>query len=100
MMLNFKSYLVVILDADYKYFPSSPAGDLGGFNEKGTCCINAENPFFRPHGRKSICDSRASILMLRQLHSFPYSGELYISFFKKRVKLTIFFRFSREKTSI
>ena len=87
----------MILNADYKKLPSPPVVELVGFKEKGTYCINAENPFPRPHDRKILWISRASILMLRQFHSFPYSGDLYISSFKKASKTNDIFHVFKSK---
>ena len=54
--------------------------------------MHAANPFSRPHDRKFIFNSRASILTLRQCHSFPYKGFLYISSLNLARKTnTIFF---------
>jgi len=73
--------------------------ELVGFKEKGTYCINAENPFSRPQSRQSIVFSCASILMLRQFHSFPYNGDLYISFLKKASKTNDIFQVFKKKKS-
>jgi len=55
-------------------------------SKKGFTAQTQKIPFPGLYDRKSIFDSRASILMLRQFHSFPYSGELYIFSSKKRSK--------------
>jgi hypothetical protein len=58
---------------------------------KGIFREKTENPFPRPYDRRSICNSSVSIFTLRQAHSFPYKGDLYISFFKKASKTSYIF---------
>jgi hypothetical protein len=65
--------------------------------EKGISCTHAENPFSRSYDRKAICNSRVSFLMLRQAHSFPYKGDLYISVLNSGSKTNDIFHVFKNK---
>ena len=69
-----------------------PQRGIWGLNQKkGLPAYTQKIPFPSLYDRKSICNSRVSILMLRQFHSFPYKGDLYIVLINLTSKTNVIF---------